>query len=342
MLTMELAVEISVLAKQGKSIRAISRELGLSRTTVRRYLRKQIIEPKYSQRPKRASKLDPFKTYIGERIAAAKPEWIPAAVLYREILERGYTGKESLVRQYVAKFKSTKVVEPDNRFETPAGKQVQVDFTTINCGKHRLKAFVATLGFSRASYVRFSLTEKQDDWLAGLEEAFIYFGGVPQEVLFDNAKCIMLERDAYGVGRHRWNTKLLALAADYGFTPKACRPYRARTKGKVERFNHYLKNSFIVPLKAEYKVLGLSLDVTGANARVGAWLHDVAHQRTHAATNEKPQTRLEQERFAMQPLPFNSASHSSQVLHDELSMTVPPNSFQHNLAVYDSLLEVSL
>lgn len=341
MLTVELAVEIFVLAKQGKSIRSIARDLGISRTTVRRYLREQITQPQYAERPHRASKLDPYKAYIQERIAAAKPEWIPATVLYREIVERGYPGKESLVRSYVAEFKPRKEKEPDNRFETPAGKQMQVDFTTIKCGKMTLKAFVATLGFSRASYVRFGLTEKQEDWLRGIEEALIYFGGVPQEVLFDNAKCIMIERDAYGEGEHRWNAKLMALALDYGFVAKACRPYRARTKGKVERFNHYLKNSFMVPLKAEYKTLGLTVDPAVANAHIGAWLHDVAHQRIHATTGEKPQVRLEQERFALQALPsINRVEHADMSARRTIRSVQPHNSLQHPLSVYDDYLGV--
>lgn len=103
-----------------------------------------------------------------------------------------------------------------------------------------------------------------------LKRLCITLGVVPKELLFDNAKCIMIERDAYGIGQHRWNSQLLQMARDYGFVPKACRPYRARTKGKVERFNGYLKRSFIVPLAATLKQAGLELDVDTANARIGA------------------------------------------------------------------------
>lgn len=89
------------------------------------------------------------------------------------------------------------------RFETPPGKQMQVDFTTIYRHRRKIKAFMATLEFSRATYVRFSEHERQEDWLQGIEEACHYFGGVPQEILLDNAKTIMIERDAYGDSRHR-------------------------------------------------------------------------------------------------------------------------------------------
>jgi transposase len=81
---------------------------------------------------------------------------------------------------------------------------------------------------------------------------------------------MVVGRDTYGQGKHRWHRQLLALADEYGFGLKACRPYRAKTKGKVERFNGYLKGSFLVPLAAPLKSAGLKLDVTAANAHVGA------------------------------------------------------------------------
>lgn len=99
-------------------------------------------------------------------------------------------------------FKKT-IYDPVLRLETLPGKQMQVDFTTISRHRKKIKAFVATLGYSRATYVRFSEYERQEDWLTGIKEACYYFGGVPHEILFDNAKAIMIERDAYGDGRHR-------------------------------------------------------------------------------------------------------------------------------------------
>jgi transposase len=89
MLVMEEAVEIRVLRRQGKSIREIARTLGVSRNTVRRYLRGEEV-PRY-RREARASKLDPYKQYLAERVKAAVPEWIPAAVLFRELRMLGYS-----------------------------------------------------------------------------------------------------------------------------------------------------------------------------------------------------------------------------------------------------------
>ncbi len=329
-------MEIRVLARQGHGIKAIARELGLSRNTVRKYLRGEAVAPRY-RREGRPGKLEPFKGYLQERVAAARPHWIPATVLLREIREQGYGGGISQLKAYLAPMKKPKE-EPLVRFETPPGKQMQADFTTIRRGSRPLKAFVATLGYSRASFVRFSEREDSNAWMQGLREAFAYFDGVPLDVLFDNAAAIVTERDAYGEGEHRWNPALRALADEYGFRPKLCRPYRAKTKGKVERFNSYLKGSFITPLAATLKSAGLTLDVATANAHVGPWLDEVAQQRCHGTTGVSPLARLAEERAALLPLPKQMlAVVPAPALRP--GRVLPYESLQHPLSVYDQLLE---
>ncbi|SAK49016.1 integrase catalytic subunit [Caballeronia pedi] len=328
-------MEIKVLAKRGTAVREIARQTGLSRNTVRRYLRDEQAR-RYKPREPRATKLDPFKDYLLERVAAARPHWIPATVLLRELQEAGYAGGISQLKAFLAPHKHPEA-EPVVRFETPPGKQMQADFTVIRRGREPLLALVATLGYSRASFVRFTAREDAVTLCECLREALVYFGGTPEHVLFDNAKSVVIERDVFGVGEHRWNPQLLALAETYGFTPKVCRPYRAKTKGKVERFNRYLKESFVVPLAATLKSSGLKLDVETANAHLGRWLSEVANVRRHATTGERPAVLLDAERAALLPLPAQvpvlAAPDNRRVL--------PRESLQHPLAVYDTLLELA-
>ena len=331
-------MEVRVLARRGAKVKQIARELGISKNTVKRYLR----DPqagRYGPRAPRRRKLDAYLEYLQERIEAARPRWIPATVLLREIRERGYEGGISQLKAYLAPFKATKV-DPVVRFETAPGEQMQADFTTIRRGRFPLKAFVATLGFSRATFIRFTEREDSDTLLSCLRQAFQAFGGVTAEVLFDNATTIVVERDAYGPGNHRWHAGLKELADEYGFRPRLCRPYRARTKGKVERFNGYLKGSFVTPLAATLKSAGLLLDGTTANAQIGRWIGEVAHQRIHGTTCEKPAVRLELERLSLLPLPTTittplPASH----WHELEDVALPIESLQHPLAVYEQLLE---
>jgi hypothetical protein len=155
-----------------------------------------------------------------------------------------------------------------------------------------------------------------------------------------NAGPIINERNTYGAGRHRWHPGLAALAEEYGFRPKVCQPYRAQTKGKVERFNGYLKGSFITPLAATLKVAGLALDVEAANAHIGPWLEEIAHQRIHGTTGVKPAVRLAEERRVLQPLPADKVA-SAPAPRLRAGQTLPHESFQHPLSVYEQLLEVS-
>jgi len=339
MLTKEIFVDIHVLHKQGHGIKAIARQLGISKNTVRKYLKQPMALPAYTPRADRPTKLW-YKPYILERIEAAKPHWIPATVLLREIKERGYEGGLTRLRSFIFPFKQDNS-DPVVRFETEPGVQMQVDFTTIRKGKHPLKAFVATLGYSRATYVHFFDNERNESWMEGIKEAFHYFGGVPRECLFDNTKTIIIERDAYGDGKHRWHPKLLDLAKDTGFSARVCRPYRAKTKGKVERFNGYLKGSFITPLAASLKQSGLKLDVATSNAHIGRWLHDIAHQRIHGTTGEKPQLLLEKERHFLLSLPANMSGIEASPI-PVLSGVLPLESIQHPLAMYDQLVGAPL
>jgi len=299
----EECMEMRILSRQGKGIREISRMMGVSRNTVRKYLRTEQKEPTYEQRPKRPGKLDPFKEYLRGRIKAAAPHRLPSPVLHRELMAMGFRGSERLVRLFVSREMPVKRAEPVVRFETPPGQQMQADWCELRRGKNPLAAFVATMGFSRATFIKFVVSERFEVLRECHEEAFAFFGGVPREVLYDNMKTVVLDRNAYGEGSHRFHPGMWDTARHFGFMPRLCRPYRAKTKGKVERFNRYLRYSFYIPLQSRLSQVGLSLDVDTANAEVGKWLAEVANCRIHREIGERPEQRLEIEQPLLLPLP---------------------------------------
>lgn len=160
MLVAEETVEIRVLRKQGKSIRDIARMLEVSRNTVRRYVRSEGL-PRY-EREARPSKLDQYKQYIAERVKAAAPEWIPATVLLRELRALGYAGGISILKDHLATLKPVSQPEPLFDSRPNRGNQMQADFATIRRGKDRLAVFIATLGWSRTTYVEFVTDERME------------------------------------------------------------------------------------------------------------------------------------------------------------------------------------
>ena len=170
--------------------------LEVSRNTVRRYLRVEGL-PRY-EREARPSKLDPFKRYLEERVKAAAPDWIPATVLLRELRALGYSGGYSILKDRLATLRPLAKPEPLIRFETDPGRQMQVDFATIRRGRDRLSVFIATLGWSRASYVEFVTDERLETLLGCHERAFYFFGGVPREVLYDNMRTVVSVAIAMG------------------------------------------------------------------------------------------------------------------------------------------------
>jgi len=237
------------------------------------------------------------------------------------------------------------------RFETEPGKQMQVDWAEFRKGKEQLAAFVATLGYSRTSYVEFVTDEKLSTLLACHENAFDYFGGVPGEVLYDNMKTVIVQRDCYGEGQHRLQAGFWDFSKHYGFIPKVCRPYRAQTKGKVERFIHFLRYSFYYPLLGELKTSGEKLDVAVAYQRVLSWLNEVANQRIHGTTNEKPFILLQVEQPYLQAIGGKYVGVVSQPAYAQINTEITADdiyvmhidktteTIQHHLSIYDTLLQ---
>jgi transposase len=351
LITDEVYVEIQLLKKHGWSLRQIAEEVGCAVNTVRRHLESPAL-PRYERQVQRETKLAPHEAYLRARQQAASPLWIPATVLYREIKARGYQGQMSQLRAFLRSLKPTEPAEPLVRFETPVGEQMQVDWVEFRKGRDPLYAFCATLGYSRASYVEFVTNMRIETLIGCHQRAFESFGGVVRQALYDNMKTVVIDRDAYGAGQHRYHAAFLDYARHTGFVIRLCRPYRARTKGKIERFNGYLRRSFYVPLTSRLAQAGLQLDVVTANLEVRRWLDEVANVRLHGTTGARPVERLQEEWAHLQPLPppwrgdiaaarplttlpEAAAPQRLPVVLERLEQDTPE---QHPLAVYEQLL----
>ncbi len=332
-------MEVRVLARRGGKVKQIARELGVSRNTVRRYLR----DPdagRYRPRAARVKKLDPFREYLQSRIEAAQPRWIPATVLLREIREHGYDGGLSQLKAYLAPFKATKP-DPVVRFETPPGEQMQADFTHDPPRPQSAQGVRRDTGLQPRHVRSLHAAGRQRD------AAVVPATSVRDVRRRDGRGAVRQRQDDRHRSRRLWAGPAPLARGIEGarrrvrLPPRLCRPYRARTKGKVERFNGYLKGSFVTPLAATLKSAASCSKPRPPTRTFGRWLDEVAHQRDHGTTGEKPAVRLEPNGSRLLPLPILTMAATPATSWRFLSdAALPLESLQHPLAVYEQLLEV--
>jgi transposase len=287
--------EIVDLQRQGLTISAISELTGNDRKTVRKYLTEPEATPVYGPRAARPSKLDAFKPYLQERMKAGV--W-NATVMLRELRARGYVGGYTILKDWLKPQRQAARVVAVRRFETPAGKQAQVDWGhlgTLETGgeQRHLWGFTLTLGYSRVLMAEAALDQKLGTLLKMHEEAFRQLGGVPKEILYDRMKTVWLGTDERG--EIIWHPVFLDFARHWGFKPRLCRPYRAQTKGKVESGVKYVRRNFLVGLQGR-EPSGLA----DFNAELRRWVWEVANQRVHGTTHEQVSKRWAEEQASLQ------------------------------------------
>jgi transposase len=222
------------LHHQGVSVSAIARQLGIDRKTVRAHVAKGLAEPGYKARPPRPRLIEPFAPYLRERIAFFPT--LTGSRLLRELRERGYEGGYSAVTDTLRELRPTRLPAFEVRYETGPGEQAQVDFArfevefTDEPGFTRIVwLFSMVLGYSRLIWARFVIHQDLQSVLRCHIAALEAIGGAPREILYDRMKTAVIGEDESG--RVVYNRGLVDLARHYGFHPRACRPYRAKTKG---------------------------------------------------------------------------------------------------------------
>jgi transposase len=296
----EIRVLLAHYLEQGLSKAAIARQLGINRRTINRWIASgqlaREVETREVPRPVRKkgpSKLDPYKAILEERLKSY-PE-LTAVRLFEEVCSAGYTGGLTQLKLFVQQVRPREAPEPLVRFETEPGHQAQVDFAEFSFPWGKRYALLVVLGYSRLLWLRFYPKQDMRTLFAGLEEAFAFFGGVPKELLFDQMASVITRDLRDQGGRLVENAEFLRFAAHWGFRVRACRPYRAKTKGKVERPIRYLRESFVY---ARDFVSDEDL-----NSQTEQWLSRVANVRLHRTTHERPLDRFaEGEQLALLPL----------------------------------------
>lgn len=322
MVRLEEWMEIKTLYQEGHTIRQITRLTGRSRNTVRKVLRQKA--PQAFKKPQRASKLDRFKEYVRDRYNACR---LNCVRLLEEIRNMGYIGSLTTLRRYVhseLKAPRSALAKLTVRFETAPGEQAQADWA--ECGSFpneegkpvKIYCFVIVLCYSRYMYVCFTRSMKIAQLIECHKEAFEFFGGWPRSILYDNMKQVRLSQN-------QWNPLFMDFANHYGFIPKTCQPYRARTKGKVERMVDYVKDNFLV---------GRSFSgLEDLNSQAMHWLSHTAHVRVHGTTQSRPCDLFREEKLTAlgSTSPYRLAERQvckvdteSMVRFDRSSYSVPP------------------
>ena len=286
--------------QRGVSKAALARRFGVSRRTIHEWVETGQLDrdlasggARYAPRPAVPHKLAPYTGIIEARLEEFPG--LSAQRLFDEVRAAGSPGGYSRVRDYVRAVRPREPVEAVVRFETPPGRQGQVDVATFTLPWGRRHALVVVLSHSRLLWLRFYRRQTMAVLTEGLERAFARFGGVPKELLFDQMRAVVLSDGRVGGGELVLNAECLRVAAHWGFHPRACRPYRTQTKGKVERPIRYIRDSFLYG-----RAFANDEDL---NEQASRWLEGTANVRRHSTTGERPVNRVERdEREALGPL----------------------------------------
>lgn len=287
------------LHQQGLSVSAIAERTGHDRKTVRKVIERGLVVPKYASRTPRPTLLGPYEAYLRERVAAW-PE-LSGVRLLREVRERGYAGGVTQLNDFLRAVRPPVVAPFEVRFETPAGRQAQVDFAhfmvefTEQPGvQHRVWLFAIVLGHSRYLWAQYVLHQDLGTVLRCHMLAFEHFGGTPHEILYDRMKTAVLGEAADDTGIV-YNAKLIGLGTHYGFKPRACKAYRAKTKGKIERPFRYVRANFFLARSFA--------NLEDLNRQLRAWLDTVANARLHGSTGRVVAEHFATERASLKALP---------------------------------------
>lgn len=295
MLPTEAIERIRVLSERGLGSKAIAKSTGITRNTVRKYLTQIRQKTPIATSVQRPSKLDAYQDKIRVWFISCRGHCPALQRKLREELNISIGLRQ--LQKYCRKWRSKELKGKDmtERYEVPPGDEMQIDFgfddVLISGVKTRICIFVAVLSYSRRVFAKVYPTENQAAWLDGIESAFKHFNGVPVAVVSDNTRCLV---DSWAEkGRTIFNRRYLQLARYWQFVPVNCRPYRAKTKGKVERMVGYIKTSCLAGLEAN--------DLQDVQRQINVWIETVADRRKIDGLAGSPIERYATEIRALKP-----------------------------------------
>jgi len=288
----------------GWSIRRIARELHISRERVRRIVasnsekRATTPDSQVKQKTKRTSKLDPYKSYIGD-LLERYPD-ITGQRVFEHLREKGFDGGITIVQDYLKRVREVGSKTPVQMVETLLGQRAahdwsdyNIQFTTKEPGElTKVTFFSYILGYSRRQYVSVVEDKKQSTLFRELIAAFIYMDGVPKEIKSDNQKACV---DRWEPGNPIYNRKYLEFATWYRFAPLTITPRRPLENLKAERAFYYLEKSFLNGRKFK--------DIEDLKHQLQQWLSEVNDTRIHGTTKKRPIDLYMDEHPYLQVLP---------------------------------------
>ena len=298
MVTLREIVMIHDMKRQGLGVSAIARRTGVDRKTVRKYLDQGMESARYGPRQPRPRLIDPYADYLRGRIAAFPG--LSGRRLWREIAALGYPGGYSAVTDFLREARPPAQAGFERRFETPPGRQAQADFAHFKAvfddepGQVRtVWLFSMVLGHSRWLWGRFCASQNLQTVLRCHIAAFEAIGGVPGEILYDRMRTAVLGEEPDGTVTY--NPALVDLLRHYGAVPRACKAYRAKTKGKVERPFRYVRQDFFLARRFR--------NLDDLNRQFDRWRATFANPRTHATTGRVVDEAFAEERGHLAALP---------------------------------------
>jgi transposase len=316
-----VVVDVLVLKRKGLSQREIARRLGIHRKTVKKYLEHPGLVGRYEMKKPRRSKLSAFMGTIESWLE--DDERYKATWIYDHLRPLGYGGSYETVKRKVRQLKEERSRRAYIRFETEPGRQAQVDFGEFQVessggGIEKYYLFSMILGYSRKLYAELIARCDLPTFLDCHIRAFEYFGGVPQEILYDRMKNVFIRKVA---GKAEFNKTLMGFAVHYGFKPEVTPAYAPWVKGKVERPYHFIREGFW---------RGYSFtDLRRATRDLLEWLQ-VKDERVHGTTHEKVTVRFERERAYLGRLPlyvFDTAFRVYRKVHKDCTVHFEGNQY---------------